>query len=118
MPSARAEAIELVERRDGYRDARIAEANGEAARFTAVRAEYRKAPEVTRKRLYLETMEAVLPGVEKVIVEARHQVMPYLPLERARRARAMRRLALFALVLVAVARARDRGRQPRHSARS
>ena len=46
-------------------------------------AEYRKAPAVTRKRLYLETMESVLPGVEKVIVKP-GQVLPYLPLGRAR----------------------------------
>jgi modulator of FtsH protease HflK len=81
IPNARAESVELIEAANGYRDARIAEATGEAARFTAVNAEYRKAPAVTRKRLYLETMEAVLPGVEKVIVKP-GQVMPYLPLGR------------------------------------
>ena len=82
IPNARAEAIELVEGANGYRDARVAEAAGEAARFTAVTAEYRKAPAVTRKRLYLEAMESVLPGVEKVIVKP-GQVMPYLPLGRS-----------------------------------
>jgi membrane protease subunit HflK len=81
IPNARAEAVELIEAAGGYRDARIAEATGEAARFTAVSAEYRKAPDVTRKRLFLETMESVLPGVEKVIVKP-GQVMPYLPLGR------------------------------------
>lgn len=81
IPNARAEAIELIEAASGYRDARIAEATGEATRFTAVSAEYRKAPAVTRKRLFLETMEAVLPGVDKVIVKP-GQVMPYLPLGR------------------------------------
>jgi membrane protease subunit HflK len=83
IPNARAEAIELIETANGYRDARIAEAAGEAARFTAVNAEYRKSPDVTRKRLYLETMESVLPGVEKVIVKP-GQVVPYLPLDRVR----------------------------------
>jgi membrane protease subunit HflK len=82
IPNARAEAIELIEGANGYRDARIAEATGEATRFTAVSAEYRKAPAVTRKRLYLETMESVLPGVEKVIVKP-GQVLPYLPLGRS-----------------------------------
>ena len=65
----------------GYRDAKIAEAKGEAERFEALYAEYRKAPEVTRTRLYLETMEEVLPSVEKVIIErGTTQVLPYLPL--------------------------------------
>ena len=82
IPNARAEAVELIESANGYRDARIAEAIGESARFSALSVEYRKAPAVTRKRLYLETMEAVLPGVEKVIVKP-GQVVPYLPLERA-----------------------------------
>ena len=83
IPSARAEAIELTESALGYREAVVAEATGEAARFVALATEYRKAPVVTRKRLYLETMESVLPGVEKVIVKP-GQLVPYLPLERAR----------------------------------
>jgi membrane protease subunit HflK len=82
IPNARAEAVELTEGAMGYRDARVAEATGEAARFVAVAAEYRKAPDVTRKRLYLETMESVLPGVDKVIVKP-GQIVPYLPLDRA-----------------------------------
>jgi membrane protease subunit HflK len=86
IPNARAEAVELIESANGYREARIAEASGEAARFSALAVEYRKAPAVTRKRLYLETMESVLPGVDKVIVKP-GQVVPYLPLERARSAK-------------------------------
>ena len=82
IPGARAEAIEMTEGAQGYRDAVVAEATGEAARFVALATEYRKAPAVTRKRLYLETMESVLPGVEKVIVKP-GQVVPYLPLDRA-----------------------------------
>jgi membrane protease subunit HflK len=82
IPGARAEAVEMTESANGYRDAVVAEATGAAARFVALAAEYRKAPAVTRKRLYLETMESVLPGVEKVIVKP-GQVVPYLPLERA-----------------------------------
>jgi len=81
IPNARAEAVELVESANGYRDARIAEATGESERFRALSAEYRKAPAVTRKRLYLEAMESVLPGVDKVIVKP-GQLVPYLPLER------------------------------------
>jgi membrane protease subunit HflK len=81
LPRARAQAAELRQGAQGYRDAKVAEAEGEAARFTALLAEYRKAPEVTRKRLYLETMEEVLPSVEKIIVEpGTASVLPYLPL--------------------------------------
>ena len=83
MPGARAEAAELVEAAAGYRVAKIAEAEGEATRFTAIVVEYRKAPEVTRKRLFLETMETILPDVEKVIIEpGTASVLPYLPLGR------------------------------------
>jgi membrane protease subunit HflK len=83
IPEARGEAKERLEAAYGYRDARIAESTGEAERFRALAAEYRKAPEVTRKRLYLETMEAILPEVETVIIESgTAQVLPYLPLGR------------------------------------
>jgi membrane protease subunit HflK len=82
VPRARGEASELVEGAQGYREAKIAEATGEAARFRALVKEYLKAPEVTRTRLYLETMEAILPGVEKVIVEPGSNVLPYLPVGR------------------------------------
>jgi len=81
IPKARGEAAELVASARGYRDAKIAEATGEAARFEALFAEYRKAPEVTRTRLYLETMEVILPEVDKVVIEpGTAQVLPYLPL--------------------------------------
>jgi membrane protease subunit HflK len=83
LPGARAEAVELIESASGYREARVAEASGEAQRFTALEQEYRKAPEVTHQRLYLETMEGVLPNVEKVIIEpGAAGVLPYLPLVR------------------------------------
>ena len=83
VPRARGEASELREQAAGYKSARIADATGAASRFLAVLAEYRKAPEVTRTRLYLETMEDVLPGVDKYIVESgAANVVPYLPLER------------------------------------
>jgi len=85
LPRARAEATEVVQQAIGYRDAKIAEATGEAQRFLAVLAEYQKAPAITRKRLYLEAMEEVLPGVEKVIIEpGTASVLPYLPLGTAR----------------------------------
>ena len=67
------------------------EAEGEASRFLAVLGEYRNAPEVTRKRLYLETMEEVFGRVDKIILDEGAQgggaggVVPYLPLNELRR---------------------------------
>lgn len=86
LPGARGEAAEVVSAAEGYREAKIAEATGAAERFKAVTAEYQKAPEVTKKRLYLETMETVLPNVEKIIIEqGTTNVLPYLPLGRGAR---------------------------------
>ncbi len=83
LPKAQAEAAEMRAEAGAYRDAKIAVATGEATRFSAIAAEWRKAPEVTRKRLYLETMEVILPDVDKVIIEpGTTQVLPYLPLGR------------------------------------
>ncbi len=86
LPRSRAEAIELSESAHAYRDAKIAESRGEAERFSALLAAYRVAPEVTRKRLYLETMEAILPNVEKIIIEpGAASVLPHLSLGPAAR---------------------------------
>lgn len=86
LPRSRAEAIELTESAHAYRDAKIAEARGEAERFSALLVAYQAAPEVTRKRLYLETMEAVLPNVEKIIIEPGVAgVLPHLSLGDASR---------------------------------
>lgn len=83
LPRARAEAREMEAAADAYRQATVAEAGGEAGRFLAVLAEYRQAPDITRRRLYIETMEEVLPGVEKVLIEpGTASVLPYLPLGR------------------------------------
>lgn len=79
LERARAEAAELRERSEGYKEAKILEASGEAARFVSLYDEYARAPEVTRQRLYLETMEVILPGVEKIIIEPDTMgVMPLL----------------------------------------
>ncbi|MEE3326973.1 MAG: FtsH protease activity modulator HflK [Myxococcota bacterium] len=69
IESARAKSAELKEGSEAYRDALVLEAKGQAGRFTALLAEYERAPRVTRERLYLETMEKILPTVEKVVVE-------------------------------------------------
>ena len=74
-------AAEIESQADGYREAKVAEAKGEAARFEAVLVEYQRSPEVTRTRLYLEAMEEVLPKVQKVVIEkGTGTVLPYLPL--------------------------------------
>jgi membrane protease subunit HflK len=86
LPKARAEAIEQVESAKGYKDAKVAEATGEAARFRAIAGEYQKAPDVVRTRLFLEAMEQVLPSVNTVIVEPGSPVLPYLPLDAVRAA--------------------------------
>ncbi len=81
IPRARAQRSELVAGAQAYRASKIAEAVGAARRFTAIVKEYHKAPEVTRRRLYLETMESVLPDVEKIVIEpGTTQILPYLPL--------------------------------------
>ena len=84
VPEARGTAEATVNAALAYRESKILEARGEAARFNSLLAEYEKAPEVTRERLYIETLEAILPGMEKVIVEEGHaeRVLPYLPLGR------------------------------------
>ena len=69
IEGARAKSAELRERSEAYRDTRILEAKGQSGRFTALLAEYQRAPRVTRERLYLETMEEILPGIEKIVVE-------------------------------------------------
>ena len=89
---ARGEAARLVEAAEGYRAQAVNSAQGEAARFISVYDEYVKAPEVTRRRLYLETMERVLGGMNKVILdgvsggEAGQGVVPFLPLNELGRA--------------------------------
>lgn len=78
---AKAEASEIREAAEGYRQAKIIEARGESARFESLWGEYIHAPEVTRRRLYLETLEEILPTVEKLVVEPNTvNMLPMLPL--------------------------------------
>jgi membrane protease subunit HflK len=87
---ARGESAQILEAAEGYRARVVNDAVGEASRFLAVLKEYNAAPEVTRKRLYLETMERVLGDVDKIILENQNGtggqgVVPYLPLNELRR---------------------------------
>jgi membrane protease subunit HflK len=76
----------MLQDAQAYRERAVREAEGEAQRFTAVLNEYRKAPAVTRERLYLETMERVLAGADKMIVDSKGSgVQPYLPLDQLRK---------------------------------
>jgi len=86
---ARGEAAQLLEEAEGYRARVVNEALGEASRFLAILQEYEIAPEVTRRRLYLETMERVLGETELIIIDSAASggqgVVPYLPLNELRR---------------------------------
>lgn len=68
IPNAHGEAQRRIDRSLGYQQARINQAKGEVARFTELLREYRKAPEVTRRRIYLETMGRVLPELDDVLI--------------------------------------------------
>ena len=68
IPKARGEAEAMIRDAEGFRDSRIKRAEGDAAKFTTILKEYNKAKSITEKRLYLETMEKVLPDIEKIIV--------------------------------------------------
>ena len=90
LADARGASAQILEEAEAYRAQVVNEATGEASRFTAVLGEYEKAPEVTRKRLYLETMEQVLGRVDKVILDESGNgggqgVVPYLPLNELNR---------------------------------
>ena len=68
IPKARGEAEAMIRDAEGFRDSRVKRAEGDAAKFTTILKEYNKAKSITEKRLYLETMEKVLPDIEKIIV--------------------------------------------------
>ncbi len=92
LAEARGEAAQTLEEAEGYRARVVNEARGDASRFTSVLEEYSKAPEVTRKRLYLERMEQVLGTIDKTILDQSivgtgdgSGVVPYLPLNELRR---------------------------------
>ncbi len=89
LAGARGESAQLLEQAEGYRAQVVNEAAGEASRFSAVLGEYEKAPEVTRKRLFLETMEKVLGGTDIILLDENagggQGVVPYLPLNELRK---------------------------------
>lgn len=82
VPRARGQAEQAISEAEGYAAQRVNEARGDADKFNAILTEYLKAPEVTRQRLYLETMAAVLPQFERKIIldEKASRLLPLLPL--------------------------------------
>jgi membrane protease subunit HflK len=83
IPEARGQAQRIIEEATAYRDQVVARAEGEAARFEKLLTEYQKAPAVTRERLYLDTMQDVMAGSSKVLVDVEGgNNMLYLPLDR------------------------------------
>ena len=83
VPDARGRAAQIVQVAEGYKQQAIAEARGQSARFLKVYEEYAKAKDVTRERLYLETMERILGGADKLVYDggsSAQGVVPYLPL--------------------------------------
>ncbi|MBX3745012.1 MAG: FtsH protease activity modulator HflK [Verrucomicrobiae bacterium] len=85
LPKARGEAERILREAEGYREERVLLARGESARFLSVLDEYSKAKDVTRERLHLETVEKILPNIDKVIMgsETQQRVLPLLPIQPA-----------------------------------
>ena len=85
IPNSRGEAKKMILDAEGYQREVVERATGEADRFGELLKAYRQAPEVTRKRLYLDTMQQVMSKVDKVIIDGSvaGQILPYLPLDRA-----------------------------------
>ncbi len=81
LPEAGGRAARIFQEAEAYRQSKIALAEGEARRFTMLLSEYQKAPTVTRQRLYLQTMEVVLAGSKKVLLDTSGNSMIYLPLD-------------------------------------
>ena len=82
LPKAQGAAQQVIQAAEAFKEARVARAKGEASRFLAVLSEYQKSQDVTRQRLYLEAMEAILPGITIFIIdqEGSGNLLPFLPL--------------------------------------
>jgi len=85
LPRARGEAQRMIQEAQGYRERLENEAEGEAQRFLSVYEAYKDNPQVTKRRMYLETMQKVLGDIDKVILDKDQGAIPYLPLNELRR---------------------------------
>ena len=94
VPEARGRAAQITQAAEAYRQQTVAEATGQSSRFLQVYEEYKKAPDVTRERMYLETMERLFNGTDKIILDpgpgGQNGVVPYLPLNELTRPQAAR----------------------------
>jgi membrane protease subunit HflK len=83
IPEARGRAAQILREAEGYREEKVKKAEGDAKRFISQYEEYKKAPDITRKRIYIETMEEILPSIEKFIMGDQKQgVLPLLSLNK------------------------------------
>jgi membrane protease subunit HflK len=84
VPEARGDAQRILQAAEGYKQKVVNESKGDTSRFLQVYDQYKIAPEVTRKRMFLETMERVLAGTDKIILDSKsgQGVVPYLPLDK------------------------------------
>ncbi|HTK14652.1 MAG TPA: FtsH protease activity modulator HflK [Xanthobacteraceae bacterium] len=90
IPEARGRAAQIIQAGEAYQEQTVAEATGQTSRFLKIYDQYKLAPEVTRERMYLETMEHVLGGADKIILDNDGKgpgVVPYLPLPDLTRSR-------------------------------
>jgi len=96
LPEARGRVAQITQAAEAYREQTVAEAKGQTARFLKIYDEYKKAPAVTRQRIYLETMERLFNGTDKIILDSGSSaggvgnnagVVPVLPLNELTRAR-------------------------------
>jgi membrane protease subunit HflK len=88
LPEARGRVSQITQAAEAYREQTVTEAKGQTSRFTQVLDQYLKAPDVTRQRIYLETMEKLFGGTDKIILDTgtgNGGVVPYLPLDELRR---------------------------------
>ena len=83
IPKARGKAAEMLNKAQAYKEKRIAEAKGDVANFVQILEKYHMGKEVTRKRMYLETLEEVLPGIDKYIMDSDGNLLKFLPLKQA-----------------------------------
>ena len=89
VPEARGKVAQVLQAAEAYREQTVAEATGQTSRFLKIYDEYKKAPQVTRQRMYLETMERLFSGTDKIILDSigpgGSGVVPYLPLNELTR---------------------------------
>jgi modulator of FtsH protease HflK len=82
LPKARGEAAKLINDAEAYKQKRISEANGDVAKFVAILQQYKLAEEITRKRMYLETISEIITDLELYFIDENGNTLPFLPLQK------------------------------------